>query len=49
MEEGNSRSEDSTQDMEDVDTILNATRNNSLEMFNFQKWVVDNITNIQEK
>ncbi|XP_059070788.1 vegetative cell wall protein gp1-like [Cryptomeria japonica] len=49
MEEGNPRSEDSTQDMEDVDTILNVVRNSSLEMFNFQKWVVDNITNIQEK
>ncbi|XP_059069456.1 uncharacterized protein LOC131859561 [Cryptomeria japonica] len=35
MEERNPRSEDSAQDMEDTDTILNAARNNSLEMFNF--------------
>lgn len=49
MEEGNRRSEDSTPDMKNVDSILNATRNNTLEMFNFQKWVVDNITSIQEK
>ncbi|XP_059067540.1 uncharacterized protein LOC131858343 [Cryptomeria japonica] len=37
MEEGNPRPEDSTQDMEDADTILNAVRNNSLEKFKFHK------------
>ncbi|XP_059068185.1 uncharacterized protein LOC131858755 [Cryptomeria japonica] len=49
MEEGNPRSVDSTLVMENVNSILNAARNSTLEMFNFQKWVIDNISSIQNK
>lgn len=35
LEEGNPRSEDSTPYMENVDSILNVARNNTLKIFNF--------------
>ncbi|XP_059065573.1 uncharacterized protein LOC131857306 [Cryptomeria japonica] len=47
MEEGNPRSMDSASIMENVDSILNVAKNSTLEMFNFQKWVIDNISSIQ--
>lgn len=49
MEEENPMSVDSALVMENANSILNATRNSTLEMFNFQKWVIDNISSIENK
>lgn len=49
MEEVNPKSVSSVQGRETMDSILNATRNSTLEFFNFQKWVIENISSIQNK
>lgn len=49
MEEANPKSVSSEQGRDTEKTILNAARNCMLESFNFQKWVIENITSIQSK
>lgn len=48
-EERNPRSVGSTPVMENADSILNVARNSTLNMFNFQKWMIENISIIQNK
>lgn len=52
-EDDNPNSVDTKQGRDSANTILNTTcnctRNCTLESFNFQKWVVDNITSMQSK
>lgn len=48
-EEANPKSMSSKQGRDTTDSILNVAQNCSLESFNFQKWVVENITSIKSK
>lgn len=48
-EDDNPNSVVTEQGRDSMNTILNTARNYALETFNFQKWVVDNITSMQSK
>lgn len=45
----NPNAEETEQSKDFADTILDIARNCTLEFFNFQKWVVENITSMQGK